>query len=64
VLTLYIRHFSLFTRRFWPNHWAPLDLPRVLNFSLVMRSSSHASRTTPHFSPTTLVGSAMWGRDK
>ena len=39
VLTLYICHFSLFTRRFWPNHWAERGPSAVLNFSLVMRRS-------------------------
>lgn len=45
VLTLYIRRFSLFTLGFRPNYWAAQDLPRVLNFSLVMRMSNYFSKT-------------------
>ncbi len=37
MLTLYIRNFSLFTRRFQPNHWAARGPRTVLHFSLVMK---------------------------
>ena len=44
-MTLWSRHFCLFTGRFQPNHWGVLDPDRGLNFSLVMKSCPRFSKT-------------------